>query len=276
MQYDFPNQVRIENTNHCNARCTICPMELLTRPLGTMGVDLFSEIIAQLVELGTKEVHLQGFGEPFLDKTIFDKIRIAKDMGIPFTFLVTNASLLNEENSRKLLASGLDKMRISFYGLNKSEYERVHVRLSFDEVRKNILRLLELKRELHVSKPVISLKYIGSILKFIPFFFQWGFKTRVSFARLHNYGYGRKYNETGKKGKDRTCAILSESTMQVLWDGRVVPCCYDFDGKMILGDLTKETVSEVWNGETFENFRAIHRNKEFSKLPICADCDKLR
>ena len=152
----------------------------------------------------------------------------------------------------------------------------MHVRLSFDEVRENILRLLKLKKELQVKSPVISLKYIGSLSKFLIFFIQWGFKTQVSFARLHNYGYGRKYNATEAKRKDVKCAILNESTMQVLWDGRVVPCCYDFDGKMILGDLTKETVLDVWNGKSFEEFKEIHRKQEFSKLPICAKCDKLR
>lgn len=48
---------------------------------------------------------------------------------------------------------------------------------------------------------------------------------------------------------------MRRSIMQVLWDGRVVPCCYDFDGKIVLGDLRRESVAKVWNGEKYERFR---------------------
>ena len=51
---------------------------------------------------------------------------------------------------------------------------------------------------------------------------------------------------------------------------------YDFDGKMILGDLNKETVAQVWKGKKYTEFRGIHERGEFEKLPICNNCDKLR
>ncbi|MBU3915658.1 SPASM domain-containing protein, partial [bacterium] len=63
--------------------------------------------------------------------------------------------------------------------------------------------------------------------------------------------------------------------MTVLWDGAVVPCCNDYDKKLILGDLRKQTLSEIWNGQEMQALR-----KEFIsnmvKNPLCHHCDKLR
>ena len=276
MLKDFPIQVRIENTNLCNAYCTICPREKLTRGRGTMGLSLYKRIVKELAEGGTKELHLQGYGEPFVDREIVEKIRLAKEAGIPYTFMVTNASFLNEETSRELLASGLDKLKISFYGLNKTEYESVHRGLNFEEVKGNVERLLLLKKKLKRKTPVISLKYIGSFRRFFSFILEWGFRARVSYARLHNYGYGRRFNNPKKNRKNRACPIVARPIMQVLWDGTVVPCCYDFDGRIFLGDLSRQSVKDIWNGERYRSFREIHGKRDYEKIPTCFNCDKLR
>lgn len=276
MLNEFPLQVRIENTNLCNAFCTICPRERLTRPRGTMDIPLYKRIIGEIKEGGAKELHLQGYGEPFIDQTIIEKIRLAKEAGIPYTFMVTNASFLDEVVCEGLVNSGLDKLKISFYGLDRKEYERVHRGLSFEEVKANVGRLLEVKKRLRKKTPAVSLKYIGSFTRFILFALQWGFRAQVSFSRLHNYGYGRRFNEARVERENRICPIVTRSIMQVLWDGRVVPCCYDFDGRIALGDLSKESVKDVWNGEKYRDFREIHRKREYGKLPVCLNCDKLR
>lgn len=272
----FPRQVRIENTNLCNAYCKICPREQLSRPQGTMDMEFFKSIVNQLAAGGTKELHLQGYGEPFLDKEIFNKIRFAKSVKIPYTFMVTNASLLNDKVNEELLNTELDKLKISFYGVDKAEYEAVHNGLSYGDVRENINKLIKSKKKLGKKIPVISLKYIGKPYKFLIFIFQWGLKTTISYARLHNYAYGKRFNVPEVDKMNRKCSMVNKSVMQVLWNGLVVPCCYDFDGKIILGDLKKESVSEIWNGEKYNKFRQLHKNRDYESIPVCLNCDKLR
>ena len=99
--HPFPLEVRVENTNHCNASCVICPREKMTRPKGFMSIDLFRRIVDECTNHHIKEMHLQGFGEPFLDKDIFDRIRYAKERNIGRTFLVTNGSLLQKIRVKK-------------------------------------------------------------------------------------------------------------------------------------------------------------------------------
>jgi MoaA/NifB/PqqE/SkfB family radical SAM enzyme len=304
MSDDFPRQVRIENTNLCNARCTMCPREQLTRGRGTMSLEFFKKLAEQLHEGGARELHLQGYGEPLLDNSIFDKIRFAKEVEIPYTLMVTNASLLKGTDFEELIQSGLDKLKISFYGTDKESYERIHAGLSYKEVKKNVLRLLETKKRLGAKKPVIKMKYIGSkessrhitkhignikyigavmkyamnIPEFLSFFIQWGFRTNTEFARpeFHNYGYGKDFARPRTANRNRSCPMVEESVMQILWDGLVVPCCYDFDGRMVLGDLNGQSVEDVWRGPRYAKFREIHKNRQYGKLPVCLNCDKLR
>ena len=59
--------------------------------------------------------------------------------------------------------------------------------------------------------------------------------------------------------------------MMILWYGRVVPCCSDYDGKLILGDANKQTLQEIW--DSYEWLREKHKKLEWNDVPICKDCD---
>ena len=271
----FPLEVRVENTNHCNASCYICPREKLSREKGIMSLELFKKIVDECAANRVKEMHLQGFGEPFLDKNIFHRIRYAKEKGIKSTILVTNGSLLKQETCERIVQSGLDRMKISFYGTDKQEYESIHRGIKFDEVKAGIIRLLDTKKNLGQSTPKITVKYIGRLHRFPRFVLQWGPRTRVGYARLHNYSYGRKYNSPKSSGNLK-CDMVWDPIFQILWDGRVVPCCYDFDGRIILGDLNQQSISEIWHSESYNKFRQAHRTLELDPYPICKICDKLK
>ena len=125
MHPTFPDSLRIENTNHCNAKCVMCPRDLLFRKKGIMSVDQFKVLVDEIAPRPVSNIHLHGFGEPLLDKHLCEKISYAKAKGIRRTFLITNASLLTERLAEDLIRSGLDSVKVSFYGELKVEYERI-------------------------------------------------------------------------------------------------------------------------------------------------------
>lgn len=272
----FPVQARIENTNLCNATCTMCPRESLSRPKGVMPFEHFEKLVRECAEKGLKELHLQGFGEPFIDKDIIRKIRLAADLGIPHLFMVTNASLINESIAEGIVKSGLHKIKISFYGTNAKEYEAIHKPLKYEIVRENIRRLAGIKRALKSKTPKIAVQYIGRWYRFPKFFFQWIRYATPQVNTLHNYGYGRKFVEVNTENDDRLCPMVARPIMQILWDGRVVPCCYDFNAKYVFGNALETSIEQVWNSPEYEMFRDVHRLRDFKKIPMCLNCDKLR
>ena len=128
----LPSVILIENTNCCNAQCVMCPRETLTRKRGFMEFGLFEKIMREVSGARRKPVvHLHGFGEPLLDELLPERIRLAKTCGIKHTYLVTNASLLFPETSRKIIDAGLDTMKISFYGTDEESYQRHHETAGF-------------------------------------------------------------------------------------------------------------------------------------------------
>src|SRR3990172_2485965 len=57
----------------------------------------------------------------------------------------------------------------------------------------------------------------------------------------------------------------------VLSNGDVAPCCYDYDGSMGVGNIREVRLSEAWNGAAYRELRRrIHR--EMGSLEKCRDC----
>ena len=88
-----------------------------------MQFSLFKKIIDETKDY-VELVDLDLYGESMLNPDIYKMIKYAKTNGLN-TLLNTNATLLNKENSRKLIHSGLDILIISFDGTSKETYELI-------------------------------------------------------------------------------------------------------------------------------------------------------
>ena len=58
----------------------------------------------------------------------------------------------------------------------------------------------------------------------------------------------------------------------ILYDGRVVPCCFDFDGELVLGDLKEQSLKEIWNGKKMKNLRRLHLEGKINPINLCREC----
>ena len=272
---EFPEEIRVENTNFCNAHCAMCPREKLSRPKGTMSLENFQKIVDQCDPDRLKDLHLQGFGEPLVDQSFLDKIRYARTK-LPRTRLlfVTNASLLTGELAKQIILSRVDKIKVSFYGVSELEYENVHQPLLYRKIKRNIVEFVRLKRELHAQKPVLSVKYIGAWHNFPLFAWQWLGTARIEFSHLHNYGTGRAYNSPKRK-RWPVCPMVGNPILQILWNGDVVPCCYDFNGEYILGNVLEQGLTAVWTGEKYQKLRNRNREYQITQISMCKQCDKV-
>ena len=149
--------ILIENTNRCNALCVMCPRDTLTRKRGFMEFGLFEKIMKELSGASRKPVvHLHGFGEPLLDPLLPERIKLAKACGIHRTYIVTNASLLFPETSKKIIHAGLDTMKVSFYGTDEDTYQATMKRLDFNVALQNIKDFMRIRKELKKRTPEVD------------------------------------------------------------------------------------------------------------------------
>lgn len=258
---------RIETTNLCNLKCRMCPQSVKTPGVsrGSMPIELFESIVQQIAAFPENRdalFYLHICGEPLLHKKIVQCVEIAADAGLR-PILTTNATLLTREKSQQLIAAGLSRIEFSFEGLDKKTYENIRLGARFDAVWENINTFLELNHQagspVHTELVIVDLPDLDAdrVRDFAD-------RMRPLFDTINISGYfdwlGRVDNAEFERGKYRGCSAV-DTDLNVLWDGRVVPCCMDVDGAMVIGDLTKQSYLEVLS--------SLHRHALRERLRTC-------
>ena len=274
----FPKKVRIESTNHCNAKCITCPHPSQTRKLGIMDMDFYEQVLEQCVREGARELHLHNFGEPLIDKSLPERVRKAKEVGIKKVKIISNASLLDEKRARPLIEAGLDEVKVSFDGLSPEVYEKVRVGLKYEVSARNLERLVSLRDEMGSRTPRVEVLFVSihENDKESPGFIErWkDVVDEVFVTRAHNWGGSDVVasSDDPREASGWPCQRLW-NTFTILWDGRVALCCLDYDGQEILGDLRTQSIQEVWKGSRLTQIRQLHLAGKFGEIPICENCN---
>lgn len=283
-QHIPPRMVHIENTNFCNARCVMCPNATMKRKKGILSFDEYKRIIDDLEEVGTKRINIHGIGEPLLDRNLLEKIRFAKERGV-HVLTVTNGSLLNEELSNQLVSSGIDEVYFSVDAYDRERYSNIRIGLDRDRVYRNILDFIALKDFLKKKiKTVIRAIYIiqnerdlTDLKRFKDF---WSSKNVE--MQITNLGsWGENVDIDIPKGSIHNIRFLDMYPCRLLFtepyishDLKVFPCCYDYEGRLVLGDLRENRFREVWfHNERLDIERYRHLFDRGRKSSPCDRCD---
>jgi MoaA/NifB/PqqE/SkfB family radical SAM enzyme len=270
-------EVRYEVTDHCNASCIMCPRDEHEhgRAHGIMDQDKYEKSIDEVVSLGAKNIVLTGFGEPMLDKKLELKISYAKKQGL-FTYIISNGSVLNSKRAEKILKAGLDEIRISFYGMGADTYNTVMQGLDFETTKNGLLKFIKLRDE-HNFKTKIQISYLTlpenekDEQHFREFWEP--LVDAIEIWRPHNFGDGRDYRD--RIEVKTTCGRPETGPLQIQWDGEVIPCCYDYNNKIVLGNAFEQPVLEILNEKKYRLLRYAHKAGLFNLFPYCDQCDQL-
>lgn len=277
----YPSVFQIEATNFCNLRCPMCPYDTMTRDVGYMEIDLFRRVVDQLAGC-TRVLRLHNMGESLFHKQIDEMIRYARSKGVT-TAISTNATALNEKAAERILTAQLDQLFISFDGAHKETYEMYRKGARFERSLANVLHFLEIKEQRQAVKPHTTLSMIemagteGEIGEFRDF---WQKRVdAVRIKRVKNWdGSVDRINEIALKDfrplDAPPCSWLWDR-MVVLWDGRVVPCCYDYDGKYVLGNLRDRTLKQIFNDQPMRELRKLHAAGRAHESSLCQGCAQL-
>ena len=274
-------EARYEVTDHCNAECIMCPRDLhkLGRAHGIMDLKQYRKSIDEVTALGCKQVVLTGFGEPLVDKSLEKKVEYAHDKGLR-TYIITNASLLTRKRAAGLISAGLNELRVSYYGMRKETYERVMVGLNFETTMRNLLGFLELRSSMDSRTPRLEISWLV-----LPeneedtelFKEYWELRAdAIEIWKPHNFGDGRAYRQRYEEvAMKNTCGRPENGPLQIQWDGEVIPCCYDYNNQIVLGNAFQQPVLEILNNDKYNLLRLAHREKKFNLFPYCDQCDQL-
>ncbi|MCF1753015.1 radical SAM/SPASM domain-containing protein [Mariniradius sediminis] len=288
-----PTTLSIEPTTSCNLRCPECPSGLrsFTRPTGMLSKQLFEKAIEQSKDYLTY-LHLYFQGEPFLHPEFLELVSLA-DQNQIFTATSTNAHYIHEDNVDKILQSGLKQLIVSMDGMTQEVYQDYRIGGKLEKVQKGLSLLLNRRRETKNTYPRIVLQYLvtGKNEQQIPALKDWARtigvdELQLKTTQIYDFEDGSdlipkdlnysRYIPTAngkwklKKTIENKCWRMWQGAV-ITWDGRMLPCCFDKDGKYTMGKLPEQTIPAIWSNSKYQNFRKmLLQNRK--QIDICQNC----
>ncbi len=290
----YRNNLLIETTNCCNIRCHYCPNPKLMRPRGTMSLELFKKIIDDVAgHPKVTLVELVGMGETFLNPHIFEMIDYVYEKGIHCYTSTNGKWKFSEEKLLSILKTKhmhitIDGITNETYNQSRPDTdvnaiwdnvktlvrlkEKMHSKTPHVEVRMNLFKfnkhemfdLIKQCQDINVDSVFIahgrtSLDELETTL------------TSSEWEKMpHDYVATSGYPVSDqsqintrteaistwgdKTGEKSILDIMECSGFTIRWDGRATPCCFDIQSTVNLGNISTESLTEIWSRKRMKEF----------------------
>jgi len=269
---EFPLFIDIEATSVCNLKCTFCATTFRGKAVkkGFISADAVKRIVDEGIDNGLYGIKFNIRGEPLLHPKIHEFVKYAKQKGLIDVYFNSNAMLLTEEVSKKLIDAGLDRLSISFEGTTKDIYEKYRVGAKYETVLSNIEKMQSLKKKLGVEHPKIRIQTV-MLPEIISAFEQY---KEFWAKRADEVGFlDYKEMKVKKRGINYhwACPQIWQR-MAVWWDGTILSCNHDDDGLLALGNIKEISIKNSWQSASLNKIRDTHKNGMAHTIPACDGC----
>ncbi|MEK7405349.1 MAG: radical SAM/SPASM domain-containing protein [Acidobacteriota bacterium] len=291
---DFPNNIQIETTSRCNAKCSFCPYPETskTQPQGHMDEDLFRSIVEEISHYPLQLIQPFLNNDPLMDRRIIPRLDfiICKN---PRTrvMITTNGYLLREEIARELARMNLHTIHISSNALAPEVYRETmgidgytvirNVNYLWDRLREagsrtrlvvTVLLLRANKNEIRHMREYWRSRGVDFYLN--PLNNRAGnipdetFREMLPFSEQANARQLLSYNMSG-------CPAL-HSFMGILWNGDLITCCMDWRRSQKLGNARQDSLYNLWHGRRYQYLRNLSNAGRLDELELCRQCGENR
>lgn len=289
----YPYMLQIEPSSRCNLACPACPVgrNELGRPKRDMTLEQFKGIIDSQRRWLLLAV-LWDWGEPFANPQLPEMIRYAADAGIQ-TVTSTNAHYLgNKDYVAAILKSGLTTLIVAIDSLHDADYRSYRVGGRLERALEGLRMLVAMKRELG-SSTRINLRMV--VMR----------NNEKEIARLRRFARKAGADQFTVKTMNPGCGDVAMDAELVplnpklrrfmyrknSWEripveapcnrvmtmanifsnGDVVPCCYDYDSSLKIGNAFETPFADIWMSPAYREVRR-RINEERPSLPRCRNC----
>jgi MoaA/NifB/PqqE/SkfB family radical SAM enzyme len=268
----------------------MCPYTALAHsgPANRMSENLYRHVLRELARVaGTRLITPMLMNEPLLDPGLPARVRQAREIlgRDVLVTLVTNALLLTESRAAELFRAGLDSMEVSVDALTEETYRSIRPGLDFATVVRNTQAAARLAGRGRLAVRLVrQCANEHEIAGFRRFWRSRGVRVRFH-AMVNRAGAlegfaamrARRRRRAGPlggrlAGRLVPCCLAPFTRMAVLWDGRALVCCNDWRQEAVVGDLSRQKIEEVWNGEAMNHYRHVLWQWRPDRSPLCADC----
>ena len=288
---ETPFTIAIDPCNLCNFKCEFCAMQATKESQNykkqAMKYELFTKIIDDISEFSDKlkVLRINGQGEPLLNKDFCKMVRYAKEKNVAnWIETITNGSCLCPELNEQLVNSGLNRIRISIEAIEEVGYEKMACyKINYEDFIGNIKDLYDRSR----GKCEIYIKIVDAAVpteedreKFYALYetiCDRIFIDRViplwsDFKEIDKFEFDKAIGLHGQSVKDIKVCPFPFYSFIINPEGEVTACCADWKRKLVLGDVSKEKLVDIWNSSKVKHFwkELLKGNKD--KFEMCAKC----
>ena len=298
------NSVYIEITNVCNLHCSFCPCGKTLASNNTenandshesanikcaesrtfMPSELFEKCIAGAQEIESTNVYFHVLGEPTLHPGFVHYVKKLEPTPLKLT-LTTNGTTIERTGSQILASPAVRQVNFSTHA---------YAELPRETAERYLQNVLDFCQIANIERPdlYINLRLwnVGAdeaspwnsyMLNRIRETFNVEVTPGHFCSRHKSFNItGRIYlhedtrfewpNGVGAENNKGTCRAL-DTHVAILHDGRVVACCLDHSGQITLGEISKQTLSEIINSP-----EAVYIKEGFAqhelRHPFCQTC----
>ena len=283
----FPSQILVDATEICNLACIHCPHpEFKKSPhysAAQLTVELNKKMVDEVATHGkghTQYIRYTSNGEPLTHPHIYEMLDYAvQNSGVAVT-LTTNGKVLNEDRVEKLLRAGLHLIDVSIDAHRDDTYKKIRVGGNLEVTRKNVLRLIEMKRQAGArSKVIVSFveqpDNSDEVHDFKKFWEQNGADS-VVIRRLHSSAGGvtsiANTLQMKSADQDRYPCLYPWERVILNPRGELAFCPQDWTHQSNLVDYRTTTIRETWQGQAYNDLRSAHTKNCFKGHEFCGNC----
>lgn len=268
-----PRIYQLETTSRCNLECPFCPrtIDLIQNHqrdmTAEMPLDKFEMVLDKMPWV--KSLELFHFGEPFMHRDLEKYIAACKKRDI-YVVIASNLLPATPVKIDRAFEAGLDFLVMDVDSLDPVRYANMRVRGNLDKLHKAVTYILSKPRGNRPYCVAQTIMLDGKPEYGSREFYDW---TGGLMPEEIRYKFLDSFRETvvkkeGLQPDDLCREAFYGFTVHV--NGNVVPCDRDWAGENVMGNIFEQSVSEIWNGEKFETFRA--RMKSTDKPEMCKKC----
>jgi len=260
----------------------MCIYQKMQVKTGYMEKSLFKKCVDQLSEIGVDVLSLHFGGESLCHPEFKEFLKYAiqkRDSGKIFSVNWTdNGMLFNPDIADLVIDLKVDSIYFSLDGLGKVN-DTIRLGAKYSIIEKNIKYLLE-KRGI-AKKPSVNLLVVDcgkTEEQKLAIYREWihrvdGISLIPSILPDNTWENKNNISQTHKTTTPPKYCNFPFDTLAISWDGKVTGCCLDYIFKMDLGDVTKESIKQIWQGSKFQALRKAAIKNSFSGGSPCYTCE---
>lgn len=261
--------VDLEITNRCVNRCTLCPRQSLSRPVGDMSLEVFGTLSALLGARGSL-VSLSGMGDPLLHPELVAFSRILRRRGADVRIVVHASSVVRQDAVEILAEASPNAVLVSFPSCRKTLFESLCPGVDYDQALasvRSLARAAEGRFGLQVSG-ILTRQNPQETDEFVAFWKMQGLPAEMT--RCHGRGghlTTSLFYTPGERGLEGSSCGLFRFHSFVTWEADLLACCHDLAGETRLGNLLRDPIELL----AARKAKIAQSGQAFD---LCARCDE--